>query len=222
MQDPRRSGEHSSRAVEDLSKPKHESVVGNVALDKDFLPLPRAHTILYNVSCQTVSLIWRIDTCLAIGVLHTEKSLPPHDEPVTLQTQPREGPRELVADLDQVVGQRLDRLGGVSSLDTLAIVANENSLRGLDCENTGAALYPDIHGQLTVQRNSIMVGIVTGMPRDRGLKTYQAAVHTPVLGPEDDVSLTADVSTLGERLVDGTSSAGDDVGDVLHLFGLKL
>lgn len=51
----------------------------------------------------------------------------------------------LVANLDQVVGQRLNGLGGVSSLDTLAVVANEDGLRRLNREDTGAALFSDTY-----------------------------------------------------------------------------
>lgn len=57
---------------------------------------------------------------------------------------------------------------------------------------------------------------------DRRAKTYLATVQTPVLTLEHDVTLTADVNTLGKRLVGGTSSASDDVGNVLHLLGFNL
>lgn len=137
-----------------------------------------------------------------------------------LQTPPRQF--GLVADLDQVVGQRLDRLGGVSSLDTLAVVANEDSLRRLDRENTSAALYPKTY-MVSLPFYSLNVfGIVARMLGDRRVETYLAAVQTPVLDLEHDISLTADVDTLSERLVGGTSSAGDDAGNVLHLLGFNL
>ena len=46
-----------------------------------------------------------------------------------------------VPNLDQVVGQRLDRLRGISDLRILAVVANQHGLRRLDDDNACPALW---------------------------------------------------------------------------------
>lgn len=103
----------------------------------------------------------------------------------------------LVADLDEVVAELLNGVGGGTRLDGLGVVCNEDGLCGFDDDNAFSALEECQH-RCTQRLHFLQIDVSPLL----SFKTHLLAIDTSVIGLEHDELLAGNVQTAALDLLD--------------------